>query len=87
MPHSIVNNKTGREIICEQWLSNLCPKSDIRLMAEHGTPQKAIYWSFGCRTCKHITLDWNPAYVEAAKRQELDREIGRLINPRFKGID
>jgi hypothetical protein len=84
MPHS-VKGKNGEDVSCELY-PRQCPKSDVRLMAEHGPPQYPIYWSFGCRTCKHITLVWNPAFVAAAKRKEVDREMGRLMDPRFQGM-
>ena len=71
---------------CPQHQEGKCPKSDVRMMAEHGTPQYPLYWSFFCRTCKYLFIEWNQMMVDAAKRKELDREIGNLVNPRFKGI-
>jgi hypothetical protein len=71
---------------CPQYRENRCPKSDVRLMAEHGPPQATWYTTFVCKTCHFLFIDWNQAVVEAAKRGELDREIGGLINPRFKGL-
>jgi len=57
-------------------------------MAEHGPPQAAWYWSFACRTCKGMFLKWNPAMVEKAKRQELDKSFGNLLGgeKRFAGM-
>jgi hypothetical protein len=52
---------------CPQFAENRCPKSDVRMMAEHGTPQAPLYWSFYCRTCKYLFLKWNERMVAAAK--------------------
>ncbi len=73
---------------CENYSAGRCPKSDVRLMSEHGPPQAAWYWSFGCRTCKGMFLKWNPAMVEKAKRQELDKSFGNLLGgeKRFAGM-
>lgn len=84
MAHSVLVN--GQDVICELAQVNQCPKSDVRLLAEHGPPQEATHWSIGCRTCKHITLVWNPKIVKLAKEGRLDREMGRLMDPRFQGL-
>jgi len=72
--------------VCEQYTINKCPRSETRMLAEHGPPQAALYWTFVCKNCKHITIVWNPQYVEAAKRGEIDREMGRLMDKRFQGL-
>ena len=73
---------------CENFRNGRCPKSDVRLLAEHGPPQAAYYWSFGCRTCKGMFLEWNPAMIAKAKRQELDKTLGNLMggDKRFAGM-
>ena len=71
---------------CPNYLAGRCPQSDVVLMAEHGPAQATWYTSFRCRTDNYLFFEWNPAVVEKAKRGELDREIGNLINPRFRGI-
>ena len=73
---------------CENFLQGRCPKSDVRLMAEHGPPQAAYYWTFGCRTCKGMFFKWNASMVAKAKRGELDRELGNLMggDKRFAGM-
>lgn len=71
---------------CPQVREGRCPKSDVRLMAEHGTAQATAYVSFCCRTCKYLFIEWNPLYVQAAKKRQLDQEVGNLVNPRFHGL-
>ena len=71
---------------CPQHLQGICPKSQTKLMGTHGTVQSTWYWTFCCVTCKYLFIEWNPAVVAAAKRNELDREIGNLISPRFRGL-
>lgn len=71
--------------LCENYTSGKCPKSDVVLLAEHGTTQTTWYTSFKCRTCRFMFLKWNPAVVAQAKQQRLDREVGPLENDRFKG--
>ena len=72
--------------VCENYQRNQCPKSDVRLMAEHGTTQYLWYTSFFCRTCRLLFMVWNPRVIEAAKQQRLDRTIGSLMGDRFKGL-
>ena len=74
---------------CEQHQAGRCPKSDTYLLSEHGTNGAIWYWTFACRTCKVMFMKWNPAVVEAAKKQALDREIGSLMGgaQRFKGME
>jgi hypothetical protein len=71
---------------CPQYRENRCPKSQVVLMAEHGTTQVTWYTTFVCKTCKFMFIDWNQAVVDKAKRNELDREIGNLVNARFRGL-
>ena len=71
---------------CPQYREAKCPKSQVVLLSEHGTVQVTWYTTFVCRTCKFMFIDWNPQVVEAAKRKELDREIGNLVNSRFRGL-
>ena len=70
---------------CENVPRGLCPKSDVKLYAEHGPPQAKWYTTFGCRTCKLLFIVWEPGMLEAAKKQQLDKELGNLVNPRFRG--
>lgn len=71
---------------CENWERNECPKSDVKLLAEHGPPQMTYYTSFVCRTCKMMFIKWENGMLEAAKKQQLDKTLGNLVNPnRFKG--
>jgi len=71
--------------LCENVPRGQCPKSDVHLLAEHGTSAAKYYTSFVCRTCKLMFIRWEPGIIEAAKKQQLDREIGNLVNPRFRG--
>lgn len=72
--------------VCENVARGQCPKSDVRLYAEHGSPQHKYYTTFGCRTCKLLFIVWEPGMLETAKKQQLDKTIGNLVNPeRFKG--
>lgn len=75
---------------CPQFAENRCPKSNVRLMAEHGTTQVHWYTTFFCRTCRYLFVGyWNPHIVEAAKRGELRQRSnngGSLMSPRFRGI-
>jgi hypothetical protein len=73
---------------CPQYAENRCPKSDVRLMAEHGPSQATWYTSFFCRTCRYLFVVWNPAVVASAKRgEQLDRAGSSLMSPRFRGIN
>jgi len=84
LPHSVrVNNE---DTVCELSQSNECPKSDVIFLAEHGPAQEPTHWTVGCRTCKHITIIWSPKYVALAKQGKLDREMNRLMDPRFQGM-
>lgn len=71
--------------ICENYERNVCPKSDVRMLAEHGPPAAKYYTSFVCRTCRMMFIKWEPSMLERAKKQQLDKELGNLVNPRFRG--
>ena len=72
---------------CPNYLQGRCRRSDVKLMAEHGTTQVTWYTTFFCRTCRYLFVGhWNQGVVAAAKRKELDREIGSLMSPRFRGL-
>jgi len=72
--------------LCENFERGQCPKSDVKHYADHGTPQARWYSTFGCKTCKLLFVKWEPGMLEAAKKQQLDKELGNLVNPdRFKG--
>jgi hypothetical protein len=75
---------------CENVPQGRCPKSDVAFMAEHGTLNSAVYWTFRCRTCDGWMIRFNPQVVAAAKKGALDRQLMKLVggspdNPRFKG--
>ena len=73
---------------CENYQQGRCPKSQVTMLAEHGTTQAAWYWTFFCKTCRSAFIKWNPSVVNAAKNQQLDKSIGQLSDKseRFKGL-
>jgi hypothetical protein len=75
--------------LCESFERGQCPKSDVVLLAEHGTPQKTWYTSFKCRSCKTLFVKYDPEIVARAKRGLLNRSSmgDSLANPRFQGLN
>jgi hypothetical protein len=74
--------------ICESHERGQCPKSDVILLAEHGTPQATWYTTFKCKTCKTLFVKYNPAIVDRAKRGLPIGSMGdSLANPRFQGLN
>jgi hypothetical protein len=73
--------------ICEnvREQNGLCPRSDVVHYADHGPPQAIMYSSFGCKTCKKMFIVWAEGMLEKAKKNQLDKTIGNLVNDRFKG--
>ena len=77
-------------IECEQYREGRCPRSDIKFLSEHGSNADWAYRSFQCRTCNHLQVQWNPAWVAKAKKQELDKSLVNVGNDgpkRWKGFD
>lgn len=65
-------------VTCEQYLEGRCVRSDIKFLSEHGNNREWSYRSFQCRNCKHLQVTWNPEWVAAAKKGEMDKMMGNL---------